>query len=364
MQGASLGGTWRAALVGVVAMAAVACVPTAPSGPGVASPKATETPGPAGAAEPRPTPSIAKSAGRPEKMSLKLGLAAGSVASLPIYLAVEHTFQDDGLTVEVVSFPGGARAAQALASDSTDIAAIAPNNLINLINAGQRAKGFYAGSNQAEIEWFARPEIKGWAELKGRSVGISSFGSLSDFITRYVLRKHGLEPERDVQLVQAGELATLLSALQAGKVDASILSAPFNWQAEAEGLTRLGTQATEVGPEWPRNVFVAKERFLDEHPNTVRALLRAHVKAIRLARSDREAAVQVIMKALKYERQAAERAYDDIIAGFDERGRLPAGAMPLFWEIAVAAGEVTEPWPESRFLDRRFVDSFDEWASR
>ena len=38
--------------------------------------------------------------------------------------------------------------------------------------------------------------------------------------------------------------------------------------------------------------------------------------------------------------------------------------MPVFWEIAVAAGEVTEPWPESRFFDRRFVDTFDEWAPR
>jgi hypothetical protein len=45
-----------------------------------------------------------------------------------------------------------------------------------------------------------------------------------------------------------------------------------------------------------------------------------------------------------------------------ERGRLPAAAMPIFWELAVEADEVGEAWPESRFLDRRFIDSFEAWA--
>jgi hypothetical protein len=66
----------------------------------------------------------------------------------------------------------------------------------------------------------------------------------------------------------------------------------------------------------------------------------------------------------RLERQNAERAYDELMAGFDERGRLPTASMPVFWEIAVAAGEVSEPWPESRFFDRQFVDTFDEWAPR
>jgi hypothetical protein len=52
------------------------------------------------------------------------------------------------------------------------------------------------------------------------------------------------------------------------------------------------------------------------------------------------------------------------MAGYDERGRLPTRSMPTFWEVAIAAGDATEPWPESKLLDSRFVESFDEWAPR
>jgi hypothetical protein len=52
------------------------------------------------------------------------------------------------------------------------------------------------------------------------------------------------------------------------------------------------------------------------------------------------------------------------MTGFDERGKLPVTAMPIFWEIAMAAREVKEPRPGSPFLERRFIDTFDEWAPK
>jgi hypothetical protein len=88
------------------------------------------------------------------------------------------------------------------------------------------------------------------------------------------------------------------------------------------------------------------------------------VRALRLLRADRELGVGLLGRWLKYERAQAERALDESLAGFDERGRLPTASMPVFWDIAVAAGEVGEPWPESRYVDRRFIDTFERWAPR
>jgi ABC-type nitrate/sulfonate/bicarbonate transport system substrate-binding protein len=127
-------------------------------------------------------------------------------------------------------------------------------------------------------------------------------------------------------------------------------------------LVRLGTQATEIAPAWPRAVFAAKESFIAGNPGTIRAFLRAYVQALRLARANPEIAIQSLGRHVQDEAQYHERAYRDAMAGFDERGRLPAGAMPVFWETSIAGGEVSGAWPESRFLDRRFTDSFDEWA--
>lgn len=341
-----LGLVCRGALVAALAMVAAACAPT------TAPPQAP------------PAAGQGLAAARPEKTDLRIGLSVHGPGQLPVYVAGARTFREEGLNVEVLSFNGDGGVVQALASDSVDLIVPSLNGLINMISAGQPVRGFYAGFHQADFEWRAKPEVRGWADMKGRRVAIASYGGLTDFLTRHALRKHGLEPERDVQLVQSGGSANALQALRAGTADAAILVAPFKWQAEAEGFGRLGAQATDVAAEWPRNILVAKETLLDDGPNTLRAVLRAHVRAIRLAKADREAAVQIMMDVLKYERQHAERAYDEVIVGFDERGRLPAAAMPVFWEIATAAGEVSEPWPEARFLDRRFVDTFEAWAPR
>lgn len=332
---------YRGVLVGVLAMLAVAC---------------------AGAPAPTPKAAAPKSIGKPEKASLKIGLPGIAAHFLPIYLAAERTFEEEGLTVELVNLNGEAGTTQALAADSVDIGLATPTGLVNMIKAEQQVKGVYHGFQQVGLEWLARPEIKSWAELKGGSVAILAYGGLTDVLTRHALRKRGLEPERDVQIVQTGGGANSFPALKAGKVDAAFLPPPFTWQAEAEGFTRLGSVATEVAEEWPGAMFVARERFLEEYPASVRALLRAHVRAIRLAKADREAAVQALAKVLKYDRQYLDRAYDEVIAVMDEGGALPARGMAVFWDIAVATAEVPEPWPESRLFDRRFVDRFDEWA--
>ncbi|HEX6669879.1 MAG TPA: ABC transporter substrate-binding protein [Gemmatimonadales bacterium] len=291
-------------------------------------------------------------------------MAGHGSGALPIYLAAEHTFRDEGLEVEIVGFNGGAPAAQALASDSIDIGLLALSTLINLIDTGQPVKAFYAGFNQADFAWFGGPGVSNWGDLSGKTIAVASHGDLTDILTRYVLRKHGLEPERDVQVFATGGSTHSLQALKAGALGAAMLAPPMRFQAEADGHTQLGTQKGELIATWPKNVLIAKERMLDTRTDTLRAVARAVARAIRLAKADREAAVQAIIKALNYERAYAERAYDDAIGDFDERGLLPAEALPLFWQLGPATGQPSDPWPESRFLDRRVIDSLDGAAPR
>jgi ABC-type nitrate/sulfonate/bicarbonate transport system substrate-binding protein len=104
--------------------------------------------------------------------------------------------------------------------------------------------------------------------------------------------------------------------------------------------------------------------LLTEQIETVRAFLRAYVRGLRLARADRELAVRVVAERLKYPRREAELAYDEVVPRLDERGRLPAQTLPLFWQVVIATDEATEPWPEERFLDRRFIDTFEQWVPR
>jgi NitT/TauT family transport system substrate-binding protein len=309
-------------------------------------------------------PGFAHAGAAPEKPRLTVGLAGHTKSYLTLYVARERTAQSEGLELELVAFGGGSRAAAAAVSGSVDVGLASLDTLISAVSGGQPIRAFYGGFNHADFEWFALPGVATWEDLRGRTVAVSAYGSLTDFLTRHVLRKHGLEPGRHVHIMQGGGPSTRWQALRAGRVGAAILQTPLKWQAQADGFTRVGTQAEEIGREWPTNVMFARDEFLERHPWTVRALLRAHVRALRLVRSDRELGISVLMRSMKVGRPEAERSYDDAVAGFDERGRLPAQVMPIFWEIAVAAGEVVTPWAESRFLDRRFIDTFETWAPR
>jgi len=300
--------------------------------------------------------------GKPEKTSLRIGIAVDAMSFLPVYIAAARTWRDAGLDGSLVSFRGDSEVAQALAGDSIDVSFASLNGLINLLNSNQPVTAFYSGFHQADFTFVSVAGVKSWGDLKGKSFGISTFGSLTDALSRYALRRHRLEAEKDVQIIQVGGTPSAFAALKAGRIGAAILSPPFQWQAQEEGLTILGTQARDVAPDWPKHVITAKTAFVNENPNTITALLRAHVAAIRLARANRDLATGIMIDKLKLTRANADRAYEFEMPWFDERGTLPAKSMPVFWDITKSLGDVKEAWPESKFLDHRWIDAFREWA--
>jgi NitT/TauT family transport system substrate-binding protein len=299
-----------------------------------------------------------------ERQRVRVAIGGHSVEALPLYLTAERTAPVQGLEVEMIAASGGPRVALTLAGDSTDIGVASLTTVLNMIEAGQPVKAFFFTASYPVFGWFGRPGVRSWADVRGGTLGIVSPGSFNEFMTRYVVRKQGLEPGRDLYFRALGGSTVRLAAVRAGRVDAAVLSPPDSWSAEELGLVQLASQAVDVVEEWPHTVLVAKERLLRERVDIVRAFLRAYVGAIRLAQTDRETAVQTLLAKLKWERRHAERAYDEAVRRFDERGRLPVRAMPTFWELSIASGEVTAPWPESRFLDRRYIDSFEDWAPR
>jgi NitT/TauT family transport system substrate-binding protein len=309
-----------------------------------------------------PALAAAPAYGKPESTDLKVGIPLDSTSYLPLYIAAQRTWKDQGLNVELLAFRGDAESAQALAGDSIQISCGSFTGLVNLIEAGQPAIGVYAGFNLAGFSWYAQPAIKTWAAVRGKTLGVSTFGSTTDALTRYVVRKHGLEPERDVQLVQVGNTVNQYEALKSNRTQVAMISAPLTWQAQNDGYTLLGTQQREVAPEWPEHVYAVKTKFLATDRNTIAAVLRGHVAALRRAKADRAAAVAVFVERLKYVPAMAARSYDELMPTFDERGRLPERSMKVFWEILVRNGDVKAPIPENTLLDRQFIDSFSAWA--
>ena len=308
-------------------------------------------------------PASAASPGPIERSKLIAAIPVDAASFLPVYLAAAGSWKQQGLDIALTAFRGDAEVSQALAGGSIDFSIQSADGLINMINADQPVIAFYAGFHQSDYAWLSQPAIKSWEALKGKTAGVSTFGSATDQLTRYALRRHGLVPEKDIQIVQAGPPASIAQALKAERLAIGILAPPMSWMMADAGFNALGSQGQEIAPQWPKHVFVAKKKFLDDNPNTVRAILRAQVAAIRLARADRDLVVATYMERLKFQKLYAERAYDAIVPGYDERGALPDEKnMDVFWSLQIERGEAKEPWPSARILDDRFIRTFAEWA--
>ena len=301
---------------------------------------------------------------KPEKTKLAIGLATEAVSFMPFYVAAAQIWKSQGLDVQLLGFRGDAEAAQALAGGTVDISIQSLDLLLSLINSNQPVMGFYAGVYMADYAWLAQPSIKSWQDLKGKAMGISTFASQGTLLTQYLLKRHGLEPLKDVQFLQVGPPgAGAYQALRANRIAATMLSPPTKWMAADAGYNTIATQARDISPQWPKLVFIASKRFLTENPETTKAILRSYVLALRYAKANPAAVVDILQDRLKFEKDVLRRTLDEFLPSYNERGNLPQDRyMQIYWKFQIQSGTVTEPWPTSKFLDDRFINNFRSWA--
>lgn len=154
------------------------------------------------------------------------GTAAFNEALLPIYTAQEKGyFKDAGIELEMVSFKGGGPAVQALVSGSIDMCLCAADHVLRLKARRQPAQILVGLDEFHSYALMAKADfpLKTYPEMKGRKIGITSPGSLTDNTLRYSITKAGLSPERDFQIVGTGGGAPMTAALDSGQIDAGLL---------------------------------------------------------------------------------------------------------------------------------------------
>ena len=297
-----------------------------------------------------------------EKTHLTIGLAVPTATYLPLYVAVdEGTFAQQALRVDLVEFRGGSELIKAIVSRSIDVGAVSLAEITSGIDAGQPLKAFYAGFNIPDFGWYGVASVKSLAGAKGKKIGITQYGSSTDFITRYALTVNGLDPSKDVRIIQAGPPATRLAAMQAGQLDISIFATPEKFLAEERGYKLIYSQK-QLSGDYPQHLFFATESFLTGNPHTVKALLRGHTLAVRLAKEDKQRAERSLVKHLQIDSKYVERTYNDVIDHIYEDGRLPdEKSLQVFFDMGIKAGRYKERWPLARFWIPTYVDTYSQW---
>ena len=218
-------------------------------------------------------------------------------------------YEKHGMEAELVLLRGSGQSAQAIIGNSI---LGAPCTLTTVISANLSGADLVTVAHTVagvQSKLLVRPEIKTPADLRGKRIAVSGFGSLGDFLERYILKKHGLDPVKDVVMLAIGNQPDRLQALFNGAVDAVDLSHPADRQAERKGYRMLWDAKQEV--TYPSMSIVTRRKHTIDDRDSVMRMVKAHVEGIHLLKSNKELAMKVLGKYLKTnDRELLEGSYE------------------------------------------------------
>lgn len=207
-------------------------------------------------------------------------------------------YQKNGLDVELIFFQGGTQAIQATLAGGVQMVVTAGPEIINARVAGSDMTMIAGYMNTLPYSIVAGKNITRFEQLKGMKAAISKFGSTSDLAMRYALEKNGLAPGKDVTIMQLGDQNTRFAALTGGSVHVTLISPPFDITAKKMGYQILADMA-DLGLPYQHETVSTTDRYIREHPETVRKFLRAFISGIHLWMTDESKTKEILAKRLR-----------------------------------------------------------------
>jgi ABC-type nitrate/sulfonate/bicarbonate transport system substrate-binding protein len=254
-----------------------------------------------------------------------------SLTWFPAALAKEKGFyKDEALDVDFVIM-SPRLALQALVSgDVTHTTAL--GSTIRAAFRGLPVRIVLTICEKPHFALITKPQITSVAGLKGKLLGISSFGASSDTMARAVLNYHKLTPNQDVKILAVGGGLNRLAALKSGAIDATLIEAPYNIMLEQEGFSRL----LFVGDLIPSPIagFGTTLDHIRKQPEEIRRIVRATLRAIQYAKSNRDEVVKSIARWTALSLSLAQGSYDLAV------GTWTATGIPSAEALRVALDEV------------------------
>jgi NitT/TauT family transport system substrate-binding protein len=317
---------------------------------------------PAAAAKPAATGAPPVVAGAP-RVPMRLSYPTTGATASVIWTATDGGFfERNGIDADVSYVESASTTLQALASGGLDVAQAGGTAPVNGALGGMDTVIIASLLNVLPYALMVDPAIRDGADLRGKRMGISRYGSSSDFAARYLLKHFSLRPEEDATLVQVGSQGARLAALKSGAVDGGMFELPFNVLISREGYRELITTA-DLLPYVHAAIFTTRG-YVREHEAGMRQLARALVEAIAYMKQNREFTKQVMAKYSQEEDPAALDAAYDIYIG-SRLAQVPYvsmdGLRSILEEVAMTNPEALKQDP-AQLVDDRFVRELDTSA--
>jgi NitT/TauT family transport system substrate-binding protein len=291
---------------------------------------------------------------------IHVGVPAVSMGNIIIFFAKEaKIYEKHGLDAEAVVMSGSGIASRALIAGSVLISPITTPAVISAVLAGADLV-ILAHTMPGVIQSLVvRPDIKRADDLKGKTIGVTTFGSLGDFLVRYLARQRGLNPDKDFALRQIGADAERYIALRQGSIQAATLGFPTYAMAQREGFQILWDFFKDV--EYPWSEIVTTRTLIKQDRDLVLRYMRAHLEGIARFKQEPELAKKVIKKMLRIDDDALAQESWELFAKHRLAAPYPnlKGMKTSYEHVALTRPDVYKHKPEE-FVDASFVEELDK----
>ncbi len=248
-----------------------------------------------------------------------------------VFAAKHHgVFEKEGLDVEMIRAQAGIQLMSTLIAGDTDMSVNHLGGVAQLHKQGKRPILVYAYTSRPTQDLAVRNEVlarlgvsrtdplaKRLAALKGLKMGITSPRSESDLFTRYLLKKGGMDPDREATIISIGGPANLVAALKTGQIDSLLQTPPIPTVPVVEGFGQVLISFSQGDvPEFrnfPYQAVVLMREYAEKNPDVVVRFIRALMRADTILRTNREGTLDALAAFLGGDRKALNGAYGSLI---------------------------------------------------
>lgn len=293
---------------------------------------------------------------------IHVGVPAVSMGNIIIFFSKEtKIYEKHGLDAEAVVMSGSGIASRALIAGSVIISPITTPAVMSAVLAGSDMV-ILAHTMPGVIQsLMVRSDIKRAEDLKGKTIGVTTFGSLGDFLVRYMAKQKGLNPDKDFALRQIGADPERLIALRQGTIQAATLSHPSFILAQRAGFHALWDFFRDV--EYPWSEIATTRTLIKQDRDLVMRYMRAHIEGIARFKLEPDLAKKVIKKMLRLDDDSLTHESWELFAKHRLAAPYPnIKGMKTSYEYVATLRPDVDVWkhkPEE-FVDSSFVTELDK----
>jgi len=281
---------------------------------------------------------------------VRIGVSNYNLSNLTVGVAqTKDFFKQEGIDAEIIRMNPNV-ATMALVSGDVDYSTLI-GSVIGANLKGAKLKMIVCSQDRTPLALVGKPEFKSVKDLKGRTIGVGSYGSTPDIVARMVVKHFGIDPETEIKVLALGTDAARLAALKEGVVDVIIVAPPVDFEGQKMGFN-IVSRAGDIF-RFPYNGLGTSVKKINENPDEVKRVLRALIKANGFIRNNKEGTVQVLVHWTKTKPEFAAAAYDPSVDVFSSDGSIPEDGLRIVIDNFRKSMNITRPVPLNEVSDTK-----------